>query len=110
MLNALIDVSVPYHLDIAGDGEESYIAELKNIVSRNNIQHKISWLGFHNENKFELIHQHDLLILPSYDENFGNVVIESLSVGTPVLITPAAADPTLAQTIVLVPLPPLPTQ
>ncbi|RYE26383.1 MAG: glycosyltransferase [Sphingobacteriaceae bacterium] len=28
-----------------------------------------------------------LLILPSYNENFGNVVIESLAVGTPVLIS-----------------------
>jgi len=28
-----------------------------------------------------------VLVLPSYDENFGNVVIESLSVGTAVLIS-----------------------
>ncbi len=27
------------------------------------------------------------MILPSYNENFGNVVIESLSAGTPVLIS-----------------------
>jgi len=27
------------------------------------------------------------MVLPSYDENFGNVVIESLSVGTAVLIS-----------------------
>ena len=87
LLDALIDVSVPYHLNIAGDGDELYIADLKMIATRNNIQHKISWLGFQNENKFDLIHQHDLLVLPSYDENFGNVVIESLSVGTPVLIS-----------------------
>ena len=31
--------------------------------------------------------QHDLMVLPSHDENFGNVVIESLSVGTAVLIS-----------------------
>ena len=37
--------------------------------------------------KFDLLQQHDLMILPSHDENFGNVVIESLSVGTAVLIT-----------------------
>ena len=87
LLDALIDVSVPYHLDIAGDGDKSYVADLKMIAAGNNIQHKISWLGFQNENKFDLMHQHDLLVLPSYDENFGNVVIESLSVGTPVLIS-----------------------
>ena len=87
LLDALINVSVPYHLDIAGNGDELYIAELKNIAARNNIQHKINWLGFQNENKFDLMHQYDLLVLPSYDENFGNVVIESLSVGTPVLVS-----------------------
>ena len=27
------------------------------------------------------------MVLPSHDENFGNVVIESLSVGTPVLVS-----------------------
>ncbi|MDB5013239.1 MAG: hypothetical protein JWQ25_1441, partial [Daejeonella sp.] len=37
--------------------------------------------------KFKLIAEHDLLVLPSYDENFANVVIESLSVGTPVLLS-----------------------
>ena len=30
---------------------------------------------------------HHLLVLPSWDENFANVIIESLSVNTPVLIS-----------------------
>jgi glycosyltransferase involved in cell wall biosynthesis len=35
-----------------------------------------------------MLYNHDLLVLPSHDENFGNVVIESLSQGTPVLLSP----------------------
>jgi glycosyltransferase involved in cell wall biosynthesis len=87
LLNALALVSVPYHLTIAGSGEASYIQSLKIIAANNHTGNKISWIGFLNENKFELLQQHDLFVLPSYDENFGNAVIESLSVGTPVLIS-----------------------
>jgi glycosyltransferase involved in cell wall biosynthesis len=87
LLDALKLVSVPYHLTIAGNGNNDYIDRLKTIAINNHIDDKITWAGFFGDNKFELLHQHDLLILPSHDENFGNVVIESLSVGTAVLIT-----------------------
>ena len=87
MLNALPDVSYPFHLTIAGDGDSKYIDALKELAVKNNVTDKITWAGFQNENKFELLSQHDLFILPSYDENFGNAVIESLSTGTAVLIS-----------------------
>ncbi|MDB5123009.1 MAG: hypothetical protein JWP94_1138 [Mucilaginibacter sp.] len=87
LLNALTLVSVPYHLTIAGSGNTDYMESLKKIAAKNHVKNKISWIGFQNENKFELLQQHDLFVLPSYDENFGNAVIESLSVGTPVLIS-----------------------
>ncbi|MFI5140389.1 MAG: XrtY-associated glycosyltransferase XYAG1 [Sphingobacteriales bacterium] len=87
LLNALPMVSVPFRLTIAGDGDENYIGYLKTIAVNNHIDNKINWVGFYNENKFDLLHDHDLFVLPSYDENFGNVVIESLSVGTAVLIS-----------------------
>jgi len=88
LLNALPDVKVPYRLTIAGDGEEDYIAQLKNMPVYQSIAQHIDWVGFANDaDKFALLRQHHLMVLPSYDENFGNVVIESLSVGTPVLIS-----------------------
>ncbi len=87
LFNALTKVSVPFTLTIAGDGDEYYIEHLKTIAVRNAIDDRINWAGFYNENKFDLLQEHDLFILPSYDENFGNTVIESLSVGTPVLIS-----------------------
>ncbi|HEY4197926.1 MAG TPA: glycosyltransferase [Mucilaginibacter sp.] len=87
LLNALTSVTVPYHLTIAGDGDAEYVDQLKAMASVNGITEHISWIGFQGKNKFELLQQHDLMILPSHDENFGNVVIESLSVGTAVLIS-----------------------
>ena len=87
LFKALTTVSVPYHLTIAGDGDAGYVNNLKQLAAKMRLAANITWLGFVNENKFTVIEQHDLLVLPSYDENFGNVVIESLCVGTAVLVS-----------------------
>jgi len=87
LLNALTTVNVPYELTIAGDGETTYIDNLKTIANDNGITERIRWVGFQGDNKFDILQQHDLMVLPSHDENFGNVVIESLCVGTAVLIS-----------------------
>jgi len=86
LLDALNLVTIPFHLTIAGDGDSLYISHLKSKILPH-LEGKITWAGFYSDKKFELLQQHDLLILPSHDENFGNVVIESLSVGTAVLIS-----------------------
>ncbi|MFI5163281.1 MAG: XrtY-associated glycosyltransferase XYAG1 [Sphingobacteriales bacterium] len=87
LFDALALVNIPYHLTIAGDGVASYINSLKLLAEKNGITEQVSWIGFQKENKFGILRQHDLMVLPSYDENFGNVVIESLSMGTAVLIS-----------------------
>ena len=87
LINSLSKISVPYHLTIAGSGELDYIAGLKQLSIQNGVSANISWIGFQGEKKFNIMSSADLLILPSYDENFGNVVIESLSVGTAVLVS-----------------------
>ncbi len=87
LLNALTLVSVPYHLTIAGDGGEGYVSSLKTLAANNKVDDNVSWVGFRHQNKFELLNEHNLFVLPSHDENFGNSVIESLSVGTAVLIS-----------------------
>jgi len=87
LLNALPAINIPYSLTIAGDGDKNYIDHLKKIARDNFSNPNITWIGFQNETKFDVLREHQLLVLPSYDENFGNVVIESLSVGTPVLVS-----------------------
>jgi len=86
LLNALPLIGHPFHLTIAGTGNEDYVQALKDILLDNLIP-KVSWVGFQHEKKFELLRTHDLLVLPSHNENFGNVVIESLSMGTAVLVS-----------------------
>lgn len=87
LFSALAEIHIPWQLSIAGDGNRSYLNRLKAISQQYGIDDRIQWLGFKNQDKFELMAQHQVLVLPSYDENFGNVVIESLSVGTAVLIS-----------------------
>jgi len=89
LLDALKSVAIPYKLTIAGDGNREYVNHLKKMALDNGVTAQVDWIGFQTDNKYRLLYEHDVMILPSYDENFGNVVIESLSVGTPVLISNA---------------------
>ncbi|MGI4898478.1 MAG: glycosyltransferase, partial [Janthinobacterium lividum] len=88
LLEALAGINFSYQLTIAGTGELDYINSLKKIVAKNSMEPFVNWIGFQqNEIKFNVLQAHDLLVLPSYNENFGNVVIEALTVGTAVLIS-----------------------
>jgi glycosyltransferase involved in cell wall biosynthesis len=88
LLESLSQIETSILLKIAGNGEETYIQALKNKVVSLNIESKVEWIGWKNrDSKFEELAQADLFVLPSYNENFANSVIESLAVGTPVLIT-----------------------
>src|SRR5690554_3099654 len=77
------------YLDIAGDYDErdlEYLNSLKELVAKYNLNNKISFLGHvAGEDKEKLLANAYFLILPSHSENFGNVVIESLNQGTPVI-------------------------
>ena len=88
LFEALAKIEFNWTLTIAGSGEEKYVESLKTKAERLKINHNINWLGQVNkEDKFEILAAHDLMVLTSHNENFANVVIESLSVGTPVLLS-----------------------
>ncbi|MEO6632770.1 MAG: glycosyltransferase, partial [Mucilaginibacter sp.] len=87
LLNALPVLTFPYKLTIVGDGDITYIETLTALAEKNGTAANIEWAGFRGDDKFKLLAENDLLVLPSYDENFGNVVIESLSEGTAVLLS-----------------------
>ena len=88
LLKAIVDLPFAIKLKIAGTGESEYIGELKRQVESLGIIEKVEWLGWINrDEKFIELMQSDCMVLTSYNENFANVVIESLHVGTPVLIS-----------------------
>ena len=88
LLEALSLTSIPFYLTIAGTGEKKYIEQLKKQATELGIINQIKWIGHQaDSNKFRILKENDLFILCSHDESFANIVIESLSVGTAVLIS-----------------------
>lgn len=88
LLEALSLTSVPMKLRIAGSGEEDYIRKLQQQTAALGIADKVEWIGWKNrEEKFTELMKADLFVLVSHNENFANVVIEALHVGTPVLVS-----------------------
>lgn len=76
---------LPISLTLLGDGEKEYVSSLKRESS--DIP-QIFWKGnVDGEEKFKILAESDLFVLPSYTENYANVVFESLCQGTPVLIS-----------------------
>jgi glycosyltransferase involved in cell wall biosynthesis len=88
LFDVLSKLKFKWKLTIVGDGETDYVESLKLKANHLKLEKHIQWLGaVYGEKKFDLMANHDYMILPSFDENFANVVIESLYTGTPVLLT-----------------------
>jgi glycosyltransferase involved in cell wall biosynthesis len=88
LIEALSNMEFPYTLLIAGDGEEDYIKTLKEKAGECGNSDNIEWVGWKDgEAKFDFLSRLNLFALTSHSENFAIVVIESLSVGTPVLVS-----------------------
>ena len=83
------------HLVVAGNDEERYQPELETLAVKTGVRERISFVGpIYGEDKAALFRRALMLVLPSYSENFGNVVLEAMAAGCPVAVTPevGAAD------------------
>ncbi|MGN6510081.1 MAG: XrtY-associated glycosyltransferase XYAG1 [Chitinophaga sp.] len=88
LLRALSKVNFPFRLQIAGDGDAAYLEELRVIIAQLGLTEQVEWAGWKNEEeKFAFLAGSDLFALTSHNENFAMVVLESLAVGTPVLVS-----------------------
>ena len=76
-------------LAIAGNDEEGYRARLDRLAADAQVADHVVHLGpVHGADKIALLHLADALVLPSYSENFGNVVLEAMAAGLAVAVTP----------------------
>ena len=72
-------------LEIAGNGDATYIANLSQSAQDLNNVHFVG--AVYQEAKWNFLRSADVMVLPTYSENFGIVVAEALAVGVPVITT-----------------------
>ena len=80
-----------YEVVIAGEGDADYIEALKDKVAEAGLDGMIRFVGgVYGEEKWKMLRDADVLVLPTFSENFGIVVAEALACGTPVITTKGA--------------------
>jgi glycosyltransferase involved in cell wall biosynthesis len=77
-------------LIIIGDGELR--GQLESLAERCGVKDKVFFLG-HQENVFIYLKASDAFVFPSLWEGFGNVMVEALSMNTPVISSDCIAGP-----------------
>jgi glycosyltransferase involved in cell wall biosynthesis len=87
---AKVRETIESKLVILGEGEEKY--SLVKIADDLNIADDVFFLGF-KQNPFKYMAHADVFVLSSLYEGFGNVIIEAMASGVPVISTQAPTGP-----------------
>lgn len=83
----LKNATFDFTLTIVGDGP--YREELERIVNENELEKKVLFVGQKEKNEIVSFYQNaDVFILPSSKEGMPNVVLEAMSCGLPIVMTP----------------------
>lgn len=77
-------------LSIVGQG--ALLSELETLANQLGIEKYVNFVGF-SDMPYAWMESADLLVLSSHYEGFGNVVVEAMSVGTPVVSTDCKSGP-----------------
>jgi len=75
-------------LMIGGNDEEGMVGRLTDLARQEGVAQRVRFLGaVSDRDKWALYSNARMLILPSYNENFGNVVAEAMAMRCPVVVT-----------------------
>lgn len=75
-------------LVIAGPDEDGYRGTIEHLARDFSVTSQITFTGeVHGADRATLLERASMLVLPSYSENFGNVVIEAMAAGCPVIVS-----------------------
>lgn len=73
---------------IAGNDERGFRVTLEALAAHHGVSSRVHFLGpIYGLEKKRLFHAASLMVLPSYSENFGNVVLEAWAMDCPVAVT-----------------------
>lgn len=80
------NASVTYSLTLAGAGDRAYTQTLRERIASLSLSSQVEMLGeVSGEEKEKLFENADIVVVPSYTENFAMVVAEALAHGVPVI-------------------------
>jgi len=80
----------PVRLVILGRGPEEY--KLKQLINKLGLSQNVAFLGF-QENPYKYMKKASVFVLSSLQEGFGNVIIEAMACGVPVVSTNCPTGP-----------------
>jgi glycosyltransferase involved in cell wall biosynthesis len=83
---------VGWKLDIVGPGRPAYVSSLESLAVRLKIVESVRFHPpqFGKREKNDLIGSAEIVVLPSFTEGFGSIVVEALGLGVPVITTTRA--------------------
>lgn len=93
LLEAFAASGIPAKLVLAGTGEEKRIEQIRDLAAQLGIDDRVIFAGF-QANPYPLIKHARMLVLSSDSEGFGNVLVEAMLCGTPVVSTRCPGGPT----------------
>ena len=93
-MRKIVDVVPDAQLMIVGSG--SLEEELRGQVEALRLSANVEFTG-HRTQIFEIMSNIDLLLIPSYNEAFGHVVLESIAAGVPLLASRSGAFPEILE-------------
>lgn len=95
LLQALANVKVPVHLDIAGSGNQEQEQEIHRLAERLGLMNRITFHGWVNEARaIQLIQEARALVFPSvWHEPAGLVSLEAAAAGRPIIASKVGGIP-----------------
>lgn len=89
LINVLMKVRIPVSLTICGPIEDhKYWNSIEILINELPDNVLVEYIGaIDPKNVWDTFRQFDLFVFPTKGENFGHVILESLSAGTPVLVS-----------------------
>ncbi|PML40665.1 glycosyltransferase [Vibrio breoganii] len=90
LIDYMRKLGVNIHLDIYGTGELK--EQIESLINSLELQHHVSLKGYSNSISQEM-HRYDAFLMTSLWEGFGNVIVEALSCGLPVITSRCPGGP-----------------
>lgn len=92
---AIVKKQVPnLNLTLIGPEEYNFKEKLNKLSKKTGVYDNVTFVGpLYGKEKFNYLHNSDILIVPSRGEGFGNVVIEGMLCGIPVITSNKGALP-----------------